>query len=278
MATAHPDISDFLKSRRARVKPEDVGVVTTRNRRRVAGLRREELAQLAAVSVDYYTRLEQGRAERVSDSVLDSIADALLLDDVEREHLHRLANPPRRRPSPTPGVHTGLRLLLRDLPERPAFVLGRRMDVLAWNPLARKLIADFDTLAPARRNLARLVLLDEQVRRLYPDRELAVSNAAGFLRRDLGLHPDDAELGALVAELNAGSAEFRRKWSQHTVSRKSSGVKKFDHPRAGEFELSYQSLELPGSPDQILVVYSPRTRSESDKLRELAVGVGSIPE
>ncbi|MCP2320092.1 Helix-turn-helix domain-containing protein [Nocardia amikacinitolerans] len=258
---AHPDLGAFLKSRRARITPAEAGLADGRGRRRVPGLRREELAQLASISVDYYIRFEQGRAGRVSDSVLDVIADVLHLDTDERDHLTHLARPMARPVTPpTPQrPHSGLLRVLSALDARPAFILGRRMEVLAWNAFACRLITDFDTLPARQRNLARLVLLDEKVQRLYPNRDLAVSNAVGYLRRDLGRHPGDLALGALVDELSSRSEEFREKWDQHTVRRKGHGIKQFDHPLVGEFELTYESVELPGEHDQVLVLYTADT-------------------
>ncbi|MGW5388238.1 helix-turn-helix domain-containing protein [Nocardia sp. NPDC003963] len=255
--TTHPHIGEFLKSRRARIAPEQAGLPGTPQRRRVAGLRREELAQLASISVDYYIRIEQGRAEGVSATMLEAISDVLRLNTDERDHLRQLAGTTSSVPPPAAAqlVHDGLRRIM-DALDSPAFVLGRRMAILAWNTLACRLITDFSELAPRERNLARLVLIDEKVSRLYPDRELAVNNAVGYLRRDLGRHPDDPELIALIADLEEQSEEFRQTWPLHTVVRKGSGIKQFDHPLAGEFALTYDSVELPGCSDQVLVVYT----------------------
>lgn len=159
----HATLGEFLRSRRARLRPEDVGMQPLPTRRRVPGLRREELAQLAGVSVDYYVRLEQGRGSHVSDAVLDAVANALRLADDERAHLRDLARPRRaaRRPAPPRQVRPQLRQLLTAMSDVPAFVVGRRTDVLAWNALGAALIADFPALPPRERNFARLVLLDE---------------------------------------------------------------------------------------------------------------------
>ncbi|MDW5329507.1 helix-turn-helix transcriptional regulator [Plantactinospora sp. KLBMP9567] len=268
------DLGGFLKSCRARLGPVEVGLPPGSGQRRVVGLRREELALLAGISVDYYVRLEQGRCGSVSESVLDAIAAALRLTEDERDHLYRLARPGQLRPRPPvpQQVRPGLRQLVTAVgAATPAFVLGRRMDILAWNELASALITDFAALAPSERNLARLVLLDDKVSRLYPDRELVVRNSVGFLRLDLGRHPDDPRLAALVDDLCQHSPEFREQWQLHTVSRKRYGVKRFDHPVVGQFELDYESLYHPDDQDQLVIVYSAPPGSAAEaKLRELA--------
>jgi transcriptional regulator with XRE-family HTH domain len=260
---------EFLKSCRARLSPADVGLPAGTGHRRVAGLRREELATLAGISVDYLVRLEQGRVEGVSDGVLDALAAALRLTEDERAHLHRLVKP-NLSERYTQDVRPGLRQLI-DTIANPAFLLGRRMDILAWNALASALITDFAALSTKDRNLARLVLLDENVRRLYPDRELVVRNTVGFLRLDLGRHPGDTALTELVAELCARRPDFREQWELHTVSRKRFGVKRFDHPEVGALELDYESLYHPDDEDQLLIIYSARRGSVSEtKLARLA--------
>jgi transcriptional regulator with XRE-family HTH domain len=259
------EVGAFLKSRRARLSPDDVGLPSGTGYRRVAGLRREEIATLAGVSVDYYIRLEQGRSEGVSASVLDNVAAALRLSHDERDHLHRLARPVdgARRPA---VVRPGLRQLLNAIgAATPAFLLGRRMDILAWNELAAALIIDFSTLPARERNLARLVLLHERVRQLYPDRELVVRNTAGFLRFDVGRHPDDGELQALIEELCARRPDFRQQWERHTVSRKRFGVKRFDHPAVGRFQLDYETLYHPEDEEQLLIVYSARPGTSAEQ-------------
>lgn len=260
------DLNDFLRTCRARLAPGDVGLPPGPGQRRVPGLRREELALLAGISVDYYIRLEQGRCDTVSEGVLDAVASALRLTDDERAYLHQLAKPTRTRVR-TPRAQTvraGLHQLLNALPASPAFVFGRRMDILAWNPLACALITDFAALPVRRRNLARLILLDENVRRLYPDREQVVSDTVGHLRIDAGRYPDDPELTSLIGELSMHSEEFRRHWAMHTVKSKTHGVKRFRHPLVGEFVLAYETLHLPDAPDQLLNVYTAEPGSPAD--------------
>ncbi len=200
------ELSEFLKTRRARLQPGDAGAADFGGRRRVPGLRREELALLAGVSVDYYTRLEQGRARNVSPDVLDAVARALQLDADERIYLHNLAKPAasRKRPSRPQRVGPELRQALEALAAVPAYIIGRRLDILAWNDLARQLIADFPALPAAERNMARLVFLDEASRDLYPDWQTKARDTVANLRYDAGRHPDDPQLASLVGELSLG--------------------------------------------------------------------------
>jgi transcriptional regulator with XRE-family HTH domain len=251
------ELSDFLRSRRGRLTPDELGL-RSYGARRVPGLRREELAQLAGVSVDYYTRLEQGRGVHPSRSVLDAIARALQLDQAEAAHLSRLAAPqsaPRRKPPPE-RVRPAIRLLLERLDRVAVLVLGRRMDVLAWNSLAAELICDFGALPRRERNIVRLTFLDESTRSLYPEWDQAAANGAALLRSAAGRWPDDPELEALVGELSVKSNEFVRAWARHEVCEPMSGTKRFHHPLVGELTLLYETLALPDEPEQQLVIYT----------------------
>ncbi|MEU6931635.1 helix-turn-helix transcriptional regulator [Streptomyces sp. NPDC046385] len=269
------ELSEFLRSRRARLKPQDVGLPEFGRHRRVPGLRREELAQLAGVSVAYYTRLEQGNGRNVSMEVLDSIARALRLSDTERAHLTHLAKPTvkkRQKAARPQKVRPGLTQLLDSMDTVPAFVLGRRGDILAWNRMARALMGDFAAWEPRERNMARLVFLDPNARDLYVDWECKAVEVVSVLRLYAGLHPDDQELLALVGELSVRSEEFRSLWAAHTVTDKGHGTKRVRHPLVGEMTLSYESLKVPGDdPDLMLVTYhaEPGTPS-ADALRLLA--------
>ncbi|MCU1646288.1 MAG: hypothetical protein JWN03_6563 [Nocardia sp.] len=254
----HTDLGEFLQSRRARIQPSDAGL-REYGRRRVPGLRREEVAQLAGVSVDYYIRLEQGRGRNASDAVLDAVARALRLTDPERAHLYALARPSGGHLPSTPGVYQdslrpGARLLL-DAITAPAFVLGRRMDVLGWNALADT-ISGFSALPEAERNQARSLFLDPAAADFYPEWEIVAAETAAFLRRDAGLHPDDPELAVLVDELSRRSEAFRRIWAAHPVKEKTYGAKLIQHPVLGPLDFGYETLALPGDPDQLLVVYT----------------------
>jgi transcriptional regulator with XRE-family HTH domain len=263
---ANHELREFLRSRRARLSPEEAGVAPVPGRRRVPGLRREEVARSAGVSVDYYIRLEQGRTQSVSTDVLDAVARALRLDDVERAHLFDLAKPvpPRRRAAPgsSQRVRPGVRLLVDSL-STPAFVLGRRTDVLATNALARALICDFDALQARERNHARWVFLNPVARERYVDWDAVARDNVAALRLDAGRFPDDPALNELIGELSVKSREFSGWWAEHDVMRHANGLKRYRHPVAGEIEIHYEALALTGDPDQTLFIYSVEPGSKS---------------
>ncbi|HWC82620.1 MAG TPA: helix-turn-helix transcriptional regulator [Pseudonocardiaceae bacterium] len=269
------ELSEFLRSRRARLSPAEIGVATDGGARRVPGLRRAELARLAGVSVDYYTRLEQGRHLNVSDSVLDAVARALQLDEVERGYLFDLTRqrPKRtRRAARAQRVRPGVLAMLDSLDEHsPAFVLGRGMDVLATNRLARALITDFGALPARERNMARFILLDESARELFPDWTAIAIESVGILRLAAGRYPDDPRLTGLVGELAMKSPEFRRWWSDHHVREKTHGTKRYHHPVVGDLTVSYESITFPDDPDQTMCVYTvPPGSADEAALRLLA--------
>lgn len=258
------DIGDFLRSRRARIQPDEVGLAS-HGRRRVPGLRREEVAQLAGMSVDYYIRLEQGRGPSVSDAVLDSLARVLRLDETEHTYLRAVARPrprPRAERPTAQRVRPGLRLLLDTIDRAPAFIFGRRMDVLAWNALADALNG-FSQLPPAERNIPRQVFLEGPGRDCYPEWEAVAAETVAYLRLDAARRPDDTELASLVGELSVKSEDFRRLWADHQVKEKTHGTKRITHPLVGELVLPYETLTLPGDPEQLLVVYTPEPGTES---------------
>ncbi|TDW19131.1 helix-turn-helix transcriptional regulator [Kribbella kalugense] len=268
------ELTEFLKSRRARVQPEDLGLKVYGGRRRVPGLRREELAQAAGVSADYYIRLEQGRTDNVSQEILDAVADVLSLSEDERKHLALLAKPARRRVkrrTTTQRIRPGLQALLDSMTDVPAFVLGRRMDVLGWNRLAAALIADFASLEPKDRNIPRLVFLDPATRDFYPDWEAVADETVGYLRMYAGRYPDDPELAELIGELSIHSPEFRQHWARHDVKDKTFGTKAQYHHLVGEITVQYETLQPPGEPDQLIVTYTVEPGSTSEQnLRLLA--------
>jgi transcriptional regulator with XRE-family HTH domain len=268
------ELTEFLKSRRARVQPEDLGLKVYGARRRVPGLRREELAQAAGVSADYYVRLEQGRTDNVSQEILDAVADVLSLSEDERKHLALLAKPARRkvkRRTTTQRIRPGLQALLDSMTDVPAFVLGRRMDVLGWNRLAAALIADFGSLEPKDRNIPRLVFLDPATRDFYPDWDAVADETVGYLRTYAGRYPDDPELAELVGELSIHSPEFRQHWARHDVKDKTFGTKAQYHHLVGEIIVQYETLQPPGEPDQLMVTYTVEPGSTSEQnLRLLA--------
>ncbi len=256
------ELGDFLRSRRARIQPEEVGLPSY-GRRRVPGLRREEVAQLAGVSVDYYIRLEQGRGPSVSDTVLDAIARVLRLDETEHAYLRTVARPPGKAPrAAAPRVRPGVQLLLDSMERTPAFVLGRRMDVLAWNALGDA-VNGFSRMAPGVRNIARQAFLDPTTRALYPDWAAVAAQTVAQLRVNAGHHRDDPELSALVGELSVKSEDFRRLWADHQVALCMYGVKRLQHPVAGLLTLPYETLTVPADPEQTIVVYTPEAGSET---------------
>jgi transcriptional regulator with XRE-family HTH domain len=275
------ELREFLRTRRARLSVDDVEIGGTGRTRRVPGLRREEVAQLAGVSVDYYSRLEQGRHLNASDEVLDAVARALRLDATERTYFFQIArmNPRARRrtPAPVQRVRPGVRRILETLDNvTPAFVFGRRMDVLATNRLARALMIDFDTLPPRDRNLLRYTFLDESSRELYVDWEEVARDNVAILRLDAGRHPDDPLLVELVGELSVKSQEFRRWWADHNVRERTHGSKRYHHPLVGDLTVDYESVALLGDPDQTLCIYTAEPGSPSETaLRLLANWTGA---
>ncbi|MFJ8433985.1 helix-turn-helix domain-containing protein [Kitasatospora sp. NPDC094019] len=280
-------LGTFLQARRTRLRPEDVGLRDLGPRRRVAGLRREEVAGLAGVSVSYYARLEQGLSRGASAEVLDAIARALHLDDHEREHLERLAAaarhvPRARRPRPE-KLADGTRDLLRALDGVPALVLGRRTDVLAWNPLGHALLAGhLDFLAPddpARRpNMSRMLFLDPHGQELYADWKRKVRTVVGNLRLAVGRHPQDPLLAQLIGELTMSSPQFLALWRDHRVA--PCGVASYElrHPVVGTLTVTQQTLSIAPSPDQTLIVCTTPAGSASERaLALLAQASGTRP-
>jgi transcriptional regulator with XRE-family HTH domain len=256
-------LGEFLRARRALVRPEDVGLPDV-GRRRVSGLRREELAMLAGVSVDYYVRIEQGRDTHPSAQVLDALARVLGLDDDAVAHLHDLARPtpPRRRGRSRPErVRPGVLRLLERFDGVPAFVLGRRMDVLAYNALAGALMP-----ALAReRNMVRLVFLDPTARDAYPDWDVVAHETVATLRAAAGADLDDPRLTELVGELSLKSDDFRRLWARHDVREKASGTKRILHPMVGELVLGYETLRVADAPGQLLIGYHAEPGSAAER-------------
>ncbi|MGH3375608.1 MAG: helix-turn-helix domain-containing protein [Actinoallomurus sp.] len=263
-------LGEFLLVRRSQLRPGDVGMPTYGERRRVPGLRREELALLAGVSASYYTRLEQGQSLSASPEVLDAIAGALRLDEAERLHLHDLArsakNPGRgRRPAPE-RVTEATGRLLDEMTDIPAIVLGRRSDVLAWNRLGHALFAGHldpgaASRAARRPNMARLVFLDAHTRDLYADWPSKARAVVGNLRLVAGQYPDDAALHALVGELSAKSPDFASMWADHRVKACAVAAYQMRHPLVGSLTVTQQTLSQ--GPGQNIVVATAEAGSPS---------------
>ncbi|WP_242884674.1 helix-turn-helix transcriptional regulator [Actinomadura litoris] len=264
-------LGDFLRGRRARLSPEDAGIVSY-GTRRVPGLRREELAQLAGISPTYYTRLEQGQSTNASETVIEAIARALDLDDAERTHLHDLAKPARngrRRPARPDAARPSTVRLINAMADVPAVVLGRRTEVLAWNPLAHALLAGhYDPASPERPadrpNLTRMLFLDPHTRDLYARWDEEAARDVASLRLFAGRYRDDRELADLVGELILKSDTFAALWAKHPVYKCQSGRKHFRHPEVGEFELEFEVLHLPDDSGHRILTYTalPGTPSE----------------
>ena len=249
------ELGEFLKSRRARIKPEDVGFRSGRGRR-VEGLRREEVAALASVSVDYIKRLEGGRI-RPSDAVLDSLARALQLDAVERTHLFALAGRAAARDvEPFEDVRPGLLRLLAAVEPLPAFVVGPWLDLLAWNPTASALFCGFERRPPKERNMARLIFLDPEINELFCAGGWKGEGLVAALRVRYERGKPDPRVEALISELIERSPLFRKVWNEHGVVKRMHGRKTFNHPEVGEIELDWDRLTVPGSGGQVLMVYS----------------------
>ncbi|MGE2732130.1 helix-turn-helix domain-containing protein [Mycolicibacterium vaccae] len=272
MADANRELADFLKRARSAVDPQRAGLPADGRVRRVPGLRREEVALLAGVSTDYYTRLEQGRRITPSASVLDAVARALDLDATGRAHLGHLvgASSSRRRTSrPVQRVRPGLYRLLDALAGSPAMILGGRTDVLATNRAARVLFADFDALPPRERNYARWMLTSPEARNLFADWDVQARSAVENLRLDVGNDPDDPAAQALVDELSSASTEFRAWWSEHRVFQRTYGTKRLRHPVVGELTVDYETFTMPGDADQTLFIYTAEAGASQDALNLL---------
>jgi transcriptional regulator with XRE-family HTH domain len=267
-------LGDFLRRCRAGMKPDEAGIAEPQSARRVRGLRREEVAQLAGVSVDYYTRLEQGRHTSPSEAVIDALSRVFQLDPAARAHLIDLARPPRRRIDPVPAqrVRPAMHQMIASMTDHPAFIVGRRTDILASNTLARALLTDWTRLPPRHRNYTRWMFLDPTARDVYLDWPSVAADVVGTLRLYAGRFPDDPRLAELVGELTIKSADFRTWWNAHQVHERTHGTKRMTHPAVGPITIQYEALALPGDDDQTLFVYTtaPGT-SSADNLRLLSL-------
>ncbi|MFD0735320.1 helix-turn-helix transcriptional regulator [Planotetraspora mira] len=272
------ELAAFLRSRRERITPADVGLPSG-PRRRTPGLRREEAAQLAFISTEYYTRLEQARGPRPSREVLAGLARALRLSDTERDHLHHLAGaPPGPAPGPSREVRQSILDLLYRLPQAAAIVTSATHEVIAWNDLAAALMEDFSALSRRDRNLVRRVFLGPhpQGRRLYgvSDLDGFARSAAQDLRAAAARYPGDPEVAELVSELLAGSEEFARLWASHDVSTELTLCKTFQHPLLGPITVNCDVLDITDR-DQRVVIYTAAPGSPSEEALRLLSVVGT---
>ncbi|WP_030149119.1 helix-turn-helix domain-containing protein [Mycetocola saprophilus] len=277
MDNRRAEIKTFLASRRARITPEETGVPTFGGVRRVPGLRREEVAFLAGVSVDYYARIERGHTSGVSPEVLDAIADALRLDEAEREHLFDLVQATRpvgpgarsaRRAIPTTRVSLNLQLVL-DAIAVPAFVQNLRGDHVAANAIGRALYGDPSDEPGAPFNYARFVFLNPRAPAFYRDLDRMKRNNVALLRQAVGRAPEDPGLQALVGELSTRSVEFADLWASHDVLRYRSGSKRYHHALVGDVEFGYESFEVTGASDLLMLVYTVEPDSPTAQAMQL---------
>lgn len=270
----HNDVGEFLRSRRDKVTPEQAGLIAG-GRRRVPGLRREEVAILANISVDYYAKMERGDLRGVAPEILDSVARALLLDDAEADHLHDLAraadpHPARRRKAkPDTSVRPSLQRFLDAVTGAPVWVRDRRMDVIAANPLGRVLYRPLLEDADARGNTARFMFLSPAARNFFPDWEQGADDIVATMRTYAGQNPRDKALTDIVGELVTRSDAFRQRWSAHNVRHHRTGIKRIHHPDVGDLELVYEAMDLPANPEWSMFGYTAEPGSPTEERLKL---------
>ncbi len=266
--TNQEDVKEFLSSRRAKITPEQAGLPAYGGNRRVPGLRREEVAMLAGVSVDYYNRLERGNLQGVSEAVLSSIARALQLDEAEVTHLFDLSraaneSPAKRRPTSPQRVRPSVQRLLDAMTEAPAWVRNNRHDFLAANRLGYALYSEMFTDQGRPANNARFVFLNEQSKSFFSDWEKAADDVVAILRSEAGSNPYDRDLSDLIGELSTRSETFRTRWAAHNVRFHRTGIKRLHHPEVGDLELSYESMELSSDPGLTFLAYTAEPNTPS---------------
>jgi transcriptional regulator with XRE-family HTH domain len=276
------EIRDFLVSRRARITPEQAGLAAYGGNRRVPGLRREEVATLAGISIEYYTRLERGNASGVSADVLEAIVRALRLDEAERAHLFdlvRTANTtqaPRRQP-PRERVRPMVQRIIDSLGDIPAYLRNGRLDILAANRLGTALYAELlaDPVRPA--NMARFIFLNPAAGDFFADWDGIANDAVAILRAKAGRDPYDQRLTNLIGELSTRSEDFRGRWAAHNVKLACTYVKTLHHPVVGDLTLTWESLHLPNDPDQRILVYAAEPGSPSEEALKLLASWAATP-
>lgn len=275
---ARSEASDFLKTRRARLSPEAVGLTASATGRRVKGLRREEVATLAGVSVEYYNRMERGMLEGVSEPVIDAVARALQLDEAELAHLFDLARavsaatrPTSKRSPSRPRVRQTTQRLLDGMTDIPAYARNARYDILAINRLGSALLPGLDVAVPAGANLARYIFLDKDAQTFYADWERIARETVAALRIEGGRTPFDKGLTELIGELSTRSDSFRIWWASHNVRLHTSATKTFHHPEVGDIEVTGDALDLASEPGVTIIAYTVEPSSPSEeRLRLLA--------
>jgi transcriptional regulator with XRE-family HTH domain len=270
--TDQNELGAFLRARRAELRPSDVDLPEGGRQRRVAGLRREEVAQLAAISTDYYTRLEQGRI-RPSAPVLASLARVLRLDDDQRTYLYEVAGTAsaRSRRRAAQRIKPHMQRVLDHITDTPAIVMTPTHDILAWNPLAAALMVDFDEIPERERNFIRLLFTDPRMRSLYPDWEGLARSVVSYIRMEAARKPDDPRLAELVGDLSIRDEQFRQWWAGTHVAVKRRGTRTYNHPVVGEITLDWNPLTSDADPDQQLIIYTAEPGSRSEQaLHELA--------
>jgi transcriptional regulator with XRE-family HTH domain len=283
-------VHDFLVTRRSRLTPQASGLPMYGGNRRVPGLRREEVALLAGMSVDYYVRLERGNLSGASESVLESLASALQLDDAERAHLYDLARASsagsagraRRAPAGTTNVRPTLLRILDAMPGTPAYLRNGRFDILAANQLGRALYSPvFDSPLFTQRgpvNSARFCFLDPSAGDFWVDWNKAADDSVAFLRSEAGRSPHDRVLTELIGELTTRSQDFATRWAKHDVKLHRSGVKRLRHPLVGELELPYEAMDLPADPGLRLNIYTPQPDSPEAEALTLLASWTQVPD
>jgi transcriptional regulator with XRE-family HTH domain len=278
------ELREFLTSRRAKLTPEQAGLRTYgTGQRRVPGLRREEVALLAGVSVDYYTRLERGHAAGVSDAVLEALARALQLDGTERDHLFDLARAthvaaPKRRRRTRHDVRPAVQQMIDAMTGVPAFVRNGRLDILGANRLGRALYSEHLDSRAQPSNTARYVFLDARSTSFYRDWDRVAADVVAVLRAEAGRDPYDRELSDLVGELSTRSELFRTLWAAHDVRTHDTGTKRVRHPLVGELDLSYEAMELVADPGLTMFVYTAEPGSRSEQALSLLASWSATPD
>ncbi|PRZ43883.1 helix-turn-helix protein [Antricoccus suffuscus] len=277
------DVAQFLRSRRDRITPEQAGIIGG-GRRRVPGLRREEVAMLAAVSVDYYAKMERGDLAGVSAEILDSLARALHLDEAETEHLNDLARaagpqPASRRRPAERGMRPSLQRFLDAVIGAPVWVRDRRMNFLAANPLGRAMYAPLLEDSSNQANTARFMFFNPAARNFFPDWDKGADDIVATLRGYAGQNPRDKALTDLIGELVTRSDAFQQRWAAHNVRHHRTGIKRINHPAVGDLELVYEAMDLPANPEWHMFAYTAEPGSPTEeRLKLLGSLAVTVPE